>query len=99
MLAVKAAVPDEVLRRHFPNQVKIGPVESIRELVNVALPGIRVRPLPVAPRQIPYHVGVTYFDLDRSGEYWTQLQTSGGIAIHVAGEFPRLEMALWAIKG
>lgn len=99
VLAVKAAVPDEALRRHFPNQAKIGPVESIRELVNVALPGIRVRPLPVAPRQIPYHVGVTYFELDRTGDYWKQLVTSGGIAIHVAGEFPQLEMELWAIKG
>ena len=99
VLAVKAAVPDEALRRHFPNQVKIGPVEAIRELVNVALPGIRVRPLPVAPRQIPYHVGVTYFELDRTGEFWKQLTNSGGIAVHVAGEFPQLEMELWAIKG
>ena len=31
----------------FPSQVKIGAVEHIRELVNVALPGIAVRPLPV----------------------------------------------------
>lgn len=99
VLAVRADVPAEALRRNFPNQVKIGPVEQIRELVNVALPGITVRPLPVAPRQIPYHAGVTYFELDRSGQYWKQLATSGGFAIHVAGDFPRLEMEFWAIKG
>lgn len=99
VLAVRADMPAEVLRRNFPNQVKIGPVEQIRELVNVALPGIAVRPLPVAPRQIPYHAGVTYFELDRSGQHWKQLATSGGFAIHVAGEFPGLEMEFWAIKG
>src|SRR5690606_1503539 len=99
VLAVRADMPAEVLRRNFPNQVKIGPVEQIRELVNVALPGITVRPLPVAPRQIPYHAGVTYFELDRSGQHWKQLATSGGFAIHVAGEFPGLEMEFWAIKG
>ena len=41
VLAVKAQMPAEALRRGFPNLVKIGPVEQIRELINVALPGDR----------------------------------------------------------
>jgi type VI secretion system protein ImpJ len=89
----------EQLRRHFPAQAKIGPVEKIRELVNSALPGIKVRPLPVAPRQIAYHPGVIYFEMDRSSPFWKELQTSGGLAIFVSGDFPKLEMELWAIKG
>jgi type VI secretion system protein ImpJ len=101
VLAVKADMPAEQLRRLFPNQVKIGPVEQIAQLVNVALPGIAVRPLPVAPRQLPYHAGSVYFELDRSGQYWKQLQApggSGGIALFVGGEFPGLGLELWAIK-
>lgn len=99
VMAVRANVQVERLRRLFPNQAKLGPVEKIRELVNVALPGIGLRALPVAPRQIPYHAGVTYFELDRTGQFWGQLTNSGGLAIHIAGEFPNLEMELWAIKG
>jgi type VI secretion system protein ImpJ len=99
VLAVKAQIPAETLRRNFPNQVKIGPVEQIRELINVALPGIAVRALPVAPRQLPYYAGTTYFELDRTGPYWAALQRSGGIAIHVAGDVPGLEMECWAIRG
>jgi type VI secretion system protein ImpJ len=99
VLSVKASVEAERLRRFFPSQIKLGPVEAIRELVNSALPGIAVRPLPVAPRQIPYHAGKSYFELDRTSQYWKQLQTSGGLALHVAGEFPDLEMELWAIRG
>jgi len=99
VLAVKAQMPPETLRRGFPNQVKIGPVEQIRELINVALPGIAVRALPVAPRQLPYYAGTTYFELDRSGPYWAALARSGGIAIHVAGDVPGLEMECWAIRG
>jgi type VI secretion system protein ImpJ len=99
VLAVHAATSAEVLRRHLPNQIKIGPVESIRELVNSALPGIQLVPLPVAPRQIPYHAGATYFELDRSGRMWKQLQQSGGIAFHLAGDFPDMQMELWAIRG
>lgn len=99
VLAVFADMPSEQLRRLFPNQVKIGAVEHIRELVNVALPGIAVRPLPVAPRQIPFHAGAVYFELDRNSPHWQQMLTSGGFAIHVSSEFPGLRMELWAILG
>lgn len=98
VLAVKADIPAENVRRHFSGQAKIGPVEEIRQLVNSALPGITLRPLPVAPRQIPYHAGVVYFELDRDSPYWRKMTTSGGIAVHVSGEFPGLSMELWAIR-
>jgi type VI secretion system protein ImpJ len=99
VLSIQADVPTETLRRLFPAQVKIGAVEQIRELVNVALPGIAVRPLPVAPRQLPFYAGATYFELDRGSPHWSHMQTSGGFAIHVSGDFPNLRMELWAIRG
>lgn len=99
VLAVNASMPAERLRKHFPAQSKIGPVEKIQVLVNNQLPGIGLNTLPVAPRQIPYHAGSTYFELDRTSEFWSQLGESGGFALHVAGEFPGLEMAFWAIRG
>ncbi|WP_431280621.1 type VI secretion system baseplate subunit TssK [Humitalea sp. 24SJ18S-53] len=98
VMTVMADMPGEQVRRQFPNQVKIGAVEHIRELVNVALPGIVVRPLPVAPRQIPFHAGAVYFELDRGSPHWQQMQTSGGFAIHVSGDFPNLRLSLWAIR-
>ncbi len=99
VLCVQADMPIEALRRSFPAQVKIGAVEHIRELVNVALPGIAVQALPVAPRQIPFYAGASYFELDRNSPHWQQMQSSGGFAIHVSGEFPNLRMELWAIRG
>ena len=99
VLVVKAQIPAETLRRGFPNQVKIGPVEQIRELINVALPGIAVNALPVAPRQLPYYAGRSYFELDRSSAYWAALARSSGIAIHIAGDIPGLEVECWAIRG
>ena len=98
VLAVQADIPAENVRRHFQNQAKVGPVEEIRQLVNSALPGIPLRPLPVAPRQIPYHAGVVYFELDSDSPHWGKMSTSGGIAVHVSGEFPGLSMELWAIR-
>jgi type VI secretion system protein ImpJ len=99
VLAVNAQIASEVLRARFPTQVKIGPAERIRDLVNLQLPGVTMRPLPVAPRQIPYHAGFSYFELEtRGNEMWRQLETSGGLAMHIAGEFPGLELEFWAIR-
>ncbi len=99
VLAVNAQMPVDALRVRFPTQVKLGPVERLRDLVNLQLPGIVLRALPVAPRQIPYHSGFTYFELERGSEMWKQLQNSGGLAMHIAGEFPGLELECWAIRG
>ncbi|MCK5647856.1 MAG: type VI secretion system baseplate subunit TssK [Gammaproteobacteria bacterium] len=98
IIAVKASVASEVIRNSFPTQIKIGPVEHIRDLVNLQLPGVKLNVLPIAPRQIPYHSGFTYFQLDCQSETWTQLADSGGFALHVGGNFPDLEMEFWAIK-
>lgn len=99
VLAVSGDISTEEIRQRFPAQIKIGPVEKIRQLVNVQLPGIAVRPLPVAPRQVPYQAGRVYFELDRSSEFWSELDTSGGFAMHVSGEFPGMRKEFWAIKG
>ena len=98
VLAVNASMPPEAVRAGFPPQVKIGSVEKIRDLVNLQLPGIALRPLPVAPRQLPFLAGYTYFELDRNSEYWHQLSNSAGFAMHIAGEFPGLQMQFWAIR-
>ncbi len=98
VLAVAADLALEKIRRHFAGQAKVGPVEEIRQLVNSALPGIDLRPLPVAPRQIPYHSDVVYFEVDGASPYWGKMTTSGGIAVHVSGDYPGLKMELWAIR-
>ena len=36
---------------------------------------VLARPLPVAPRQLPYQTGYVYFELDRSSEFWAGLET------------------------
>ncbi|MFY1665665.1 type VI secretion system baseplate subunit TssK [Pseudomonas sp. Pseu.R1] len=99
ILVVSADMPSETLRGRFAQQSKIGSVEHIRDLVNLQLPGIGLLPLPVAPRQIPFHAGSTYYELDRGSEHWKQLAQSGGFAFHIAGEFPGLNLAFWAIRG
>jgi type VI secretion system protein ImpJ len=98
VLAVRADVNDDVIRTRLPAQIKIGSVERIKQLVNAAMPGIAIKPLPVAPRQIPFRAGYTYFELDRHSAHWKELQLSGGFALHLGGDFPGIEMEFWAVR-
>lgn len=98
-LAVKADWSKEAVKSRMPTVIKAGGVEQLRELVNLQLPGIEMLPLPVAPRQIPFNAGFTYFQLEKTPEHWAQLKSSGGIAFHFSGEVPGLELELWAVKG
>lgn len=98
VLAVKASVPQERLHTQFPAQAKVSSLEKIRELVGKQLPGIPLHLMAVAPRQLPYHAGYSYFKIDNSHPAWSQMDRAEGFAFHVAGEFPELEIQFWAIK-
>lgn len=99
VLAAKADMKSEQLRRQLPAQAKIGSVEKIRDLVNLQLPGISLAPMPVAPRQIPYNAGYLYFEFDKGSPLWRELKESGGIALHCGSGFEGLDLQMWAIRG
>lgn len=98
VLAVNAQVPVEKLHRDFPNQITIANKEKLRDLVMSHITGIEITPLAVAPRQIPYHAGFTYFTLDKHSSIWKELEESGAIAMHFSGDYPELVVEFWAIK-
>ncbi|MCL2340780.1 MAG: type VI secretion system baseplate subunit TssK [Proteobacteria bacterium] len=99
ILVAQADMDQETLRSQLPKQLKIGTPENIRELVNTHLPGVKIQPMPVAPRQIPFHAGKSYFQLDFTSQQRAQFESSTGCALHVSGAFPGLTLQLWAIRG
>ena len=99
VLAASAQMPTETLRARFPALTKIGPADQIRAIVVDQVYGIPLRAMPVAPPGIPYHAGFAYFELEtRGSDLWKQLEASGSLAIHIAGDFPGLELELWAVR-
>ncbi|MBW3698148.1 type VI secretion system baseplate subunit TssK [Vibrio sp. T187] len=98
ILAVKADVTLDVLHTQFVSQTKIGSIDNIRDLINLQLPGIEIKPMPVVPRALPYHAGYTYFELDKVSEEWAALKNTAAIAVHVAGDFANLSLQLWAVR-
>lgn len=98
IISAHASLSADQLRTQFLSQVKVGPTSKIRDLVNLHLPGIKLNPLPIAPREIPYHAGYNYFEMECTGELWSEIKSSGAFAMHISGEFPQLELECWAIK-
>jgi type VI secretion system protein ImpJ len=98
VVAVKAAVPLEKLAKDFPAQTKVSSIERIRDLINLHLPGVVIQQLPTAPRQLPYHAGFTYFQLDANSAGWDHIKDASGFAFHIAGNFPELDIQFWAIR-
>jgi type VI secretion system protein ImpJ len=99
VLAVSALMPADALAQQFPAQAKLGPSMRLPELVRSHLRGITLEALPVPPRQIPFSAGYVYFALSQSGPLWEEVAQHGGLALHVAGEFPALKLQLWGVRG
>lgn len=98
VLAVRGPADTERLRTAFPAQAKLGPAERIVDLVKLQLPGIPLRPLPVAPREIPFRGDTVYFGLDRASPLWREMEVSPAFVIHTGTEIPGLALEFWAIR-
>jgi type VI secretion system protein ImpJ len=99
VLAVHAQMPPDVLQQQFAAQAKAGPSERLPDLVRSNLPGIVLQALSVPPRQIPFNAGYVYYEFTRSGPLWDEVAKHGGVALHVAGDFPSLKLELWGVRG
>jgi type VI secretion system protein ImpJ len=98
VLGVKSTIATNELKSYLPDHLKVGSVNTIRDLVNNQLSGVKVDALSIAPREITYHAGYVYFELDPKSEHWSNLKNAAGFAFHIAGELPELELEFWAIR-
>lgn len=98
ILAVHADTAPEMVRNFLPTQIKIAPLEEIRDLVHRALPGIELIPLGAVPRQMPFNANFIYFSLNNKHSLWSKLEQSAGLAFHLSGDFPGLKLELWIIR-
>ena len=87
------------LRAAFAAGAGLSAQAGSNDLNGPGSPVIPVRPLAVAPRELPYLPGAHYFEVDRSSPGWPSLVAAGGLALQVTGDLPGLEIECWAIRG
>jgi len=98
ILALNANIPSEELIKRIPRQIKIGSIGEVERIVQHALPGLPILYLPTAPRQIPFHSGFVYFELDRNDVNWKKLEEMNSFAMHIAGNYPGLQVEAWRVR-
>lgn len=99
VLAAKASMPPEDIRRKIPQMVTIAPAVRLKELVEGVVPGLTLSPLAQIPPRIPFHAGYVYFEVDRSGPLWKDMKGSGAFGLFVGEGFANLAFSMWAMRG
>ncbi len=84
---------DEVLR-----QLKIAPLNRIRDLVQLQLPGVALKPLDRVPPSLPYRSGDRYQLLESGGEFWQEISDTGIFAFYLAHDSASVTVELWAVR-
>jgi type VI secretion system protein ImpJ len=85
------------IQNDFPHLFKLGPSTKMNEIVHANLPGVSLVHLPTPPSQIRAITDHVYFYLDRKTPLWPDFSTAPAIGMHFSGEWPELELYLWAI--
>nr|WP_321455740.1 type VI secretion system baseplate subunit TssK [uncultured Cohaesibacter sp.] len=97
VIEVSASRPLTEIQRQFSSLCKVGPTRKMNQLVNTHLPGIDLIHLPTPPGQIRAVSDHVYFRLDKYSDLWPEFSSDPGIGLHFAGDWPNLELDLWAI--
>jgi type VI secretion system protein ImpJ len=97
VLEVAAQRPLIEIQHKFPHLFKIGPDTKMNEIVHANLPGVPLVHLPTPPPYIRAIADHVYFYLDRKSPLWPEFSVASTLAMHFAGDWPELEMELWAI--
>jgi type VI secretion system protein ImpJ len=98
VLEVSARRPLTEIQQNLPNYLKIGPNTKMNEIVHAHLPGVNLVHLPTPPPQIRAITDHVYFYLDRTSPLWPEFSVASAIGMHFAGDWPELQMELWAIR-
>src|SRR5215831_19077056 len=85
------------IQQEFPHLFKIGPNTKMNEIVHAHLPGVPLVHLPTPPVHIRTITDHVYFYLDRKSALWPEFSTAGSIGMHFSGDWPGLELELWAV--
>jgi type VI secretion system protein ImpJ len=97
-LEVGSRRPLTEIQLQFPNLLKLGPDMRMSEIVDNNLPGILLVHRPVPPPQIRALGDHVYFYLDKKSPLWPDFSVAGAIGLHFSGDWPDLELELWAIR-
>jgi type VI secretion system protein ImpJ len=89
-----AEMPEGELIMKAPQLIKACSANHLDHLVRHALPGLRLRHVPIPPNQIPIKLNYQYFSINQSGPEWEAVLRARNFATYVPEDFPNPELEL-----
>ena len=96
-LAVSGTYSEAQVREHVPKLTKIASLPQIGVLLHSHVNGARLALEHRPPGALPIKPGVTFFRLETTGDFWTQMVATGTIAIHAPFDRSALQVAVYAV--
>ncbi len=85
-LSVNAKIDVAELIRKVPDLVKISPTDEIQQLINYALPGVKLRHEPTPPGAITFKLNNHYFSLNQTGRMWERIVQMRSFSLFIPPE-------------
>jgi len=98
IFSVSADMPANKIKEVLLSSLKLGTIETIKNLINYHLVGFKIRTLSSPPKEIPYKVNHLYFSIELSEENKKILLKSSGFAFYLSSDIPNIDYSIWAIK-
>ncbi len=98
LLAVKSDLSPNEIQSFFPQKTTIASREKLKTLVTSHTPGLSLVPLASVPSNVPVFDDQVCFRLEGDPSLFKEISVSGIFAIHTAGNYPNLNLQMWALK-
>jgi type VI secretion system protein ImpJ len=97
-LAVSGSMPEAHVRERLPRLLKVASWNHISGIMSSAVNGTQVQVDYRPPGALPLKPGITFLKLQRTGEFWNDISSSGTIAVFQPVEPHSVEFSLYAIE-
>src|ERR1039458_2353179 len=86
ILGIRSSLTDSVILRQTPKLIKVCSAEGVAKLVQRALPGLELMPLPVPPAALYAQADMHYFSISLSGACWQHILQTKQVGVYLPGD-------------
>lgn len=97
VIEVAADKSPSQIQQSFAALCKVGPLSRMPDIVHSNLPGLELVHMPTPPYQIRAVSTRVYYRIDKRSALWREFSASPAIGLHFTGDWPELELEIWAI--
>jgi type VI secretion system protein ImpJ len=94
LFVISSQISDDEVIRRVPDLVKVAPPSRIQEMIQLALPGIKLTHISNPPG---FRFGYHYFTINQGSRLWTEIRAQKSLSVYVPAEIAQPKMELLVV--